>query len=147
MGHADYLKLGDSNAICDTCGFKYKHSELKEDWRGLMLCDKCWEPRHPQEFLRGVPDNPMQEKPRPDPNPIFSGPNVTVSTPGFPGSGAAVKNTNTCPVNIVITGGTVTNVVIAGWPASPILGAYTVAPGDSITITYSGSPSWQWSSV
>jgi len=145
VGRADFLKLGDSNAICDTCGFKYKHSDLRMDWRGLMLCDKCWEPRHPQEFLRGIPDNPKQENPRPDPNPVYVNLGYTVTTPSFPGSGVAVKNNNLSPVNVVITGGTITKVVVDNWPTTPILGGYSVAPGSSIIITYTGSPSWQWS--
>ena len=50
------LKLCDWNAICDRCGFEYKASELKEEWTGNLVCKHCWEPRHPQEFIRGTPD-------------------------------------------------------------------------------------------
>jgi hypothetical protein len=57
MGHADYYKHGDFNAICDRCGMKYKGSELKATWDGLMVCDKDWEPRQPQDFVRGVMDS------------------------------------------------------------------------------------------
>ncbi len=56
MGHADYFKMGDNNCICDRCGFKYKASELKQTWDGLYVCEKDWEPRHPQDFVRGVED-------------------------------------------------------------------------------------------
>lgn len=66
MGHADYLKLGDWNAICDRCGFKFKASELKETWDNLQVCKECWEPRHPQDFLRGMPDDPSVPWSRPD---------------------------------------------------------------------------------
>lgn len=73
MGQADYLKLGSHNAICDGCGFKFKAEDLRMDWRGLMLCaNRCWDPRHPQEFLRGVPDNPSVENARPDVSPTFA---------------------------------------------------------------------------
>jgi len=48
------LVLGDYNAECDRCRFKYKASELKKEWTGLMVCVHCWEPRHPQDFIRGV---------------------------------------------------------------------------------------------
>lgn len=67
MGHADYLKLGDSNGICDQCGFKYKLSELQLQWDGLLTCKYCWDYRHPQELLRAIPDtqNPP-ENPRPE---------------------------------------------------------------------------------
>ena len=38
MGRADYYKHGDANAICDRCGFKFKHSELTREWTGLLVC-------------------------------------------------------------------------------------------------------------
>lgn len=67
MPNADYLKFdGDWNANCDRCGFKFKASKLKEEWTGFMVCKECWEPRHPQDFLRGVPDDPSVPWTRPD---------------------------------------------------------------------------------
>lgn len=50
------LILGDWNAICDQCGFKYKASDMMARWDGNMVCRACWEPRHPQDFIRSVPD-------------------------------------------------------------------------------------------
>lgn len=46
------LYLGEWNADCDRCGFKFKASDLREDWQGLMLCRDCYEPRHPSDFFR-----------------------------------------------------------------------------------------------
>lgn len=48
----NYLKLGDWNSICDRCGFKYKASQLKKEWTGVMVCSHCWEIRHPQTLIR-----------------------------------------------------------------------------------------------
>jgi hypothetical protein len=56
-GPKDYLDLGNWNAICSMCGAKFKASELMQHWQGMWRCSKCWEPRHPQDFVRGVPDN------------------------------------------------------------------------------------------
>lgn len=58
MPHADFLRLGDWNAVCSMCNGKFKASELKKHWQGMYRCVKCWEPRHPQDFVRSVPDNP-----------------------------------------------------------------------------------------
>jgi len=55
---ANRLILGDWNTICDVCGLKFKASELRKDWRGLMVCSHDWETRHPQDFLRVPVDNP-----------------------------------------------------------------------------------------
>ena len=50
------LILGDWNAICDVCRFKFKASDLRRRWDNLMVCEKDWEPRHPQDFIRAIPD-------------------------------------------------------------------------------------------
>ncbi len=52
MGWADYLKLGDYNAVCSLCGRKRKASDLVKNWQGLYRCPEHNEPRHPQEFVR-----------------------------------------------------------------------------------------------
>lgn len=70
-GPKDYLKLGAFNVICDRCGHKFKNDETRIDWMGLRVCNECYEPRHPQEFLRGVPDDPSVEQPRPDTDPSY----------------------------------------------------------------------------
>lgn len=55
-GRADYLALGDHNAICFECGRKRKASELKKHWQGYYVCAEHWEPRQPQDFVRSIPD-------------------------------------------------------------------------------------------
>lgn len=52
----DGFILGDSNAICDCCGFKVKQSELKKRWDGAMVCKADWEPRHPQDSVKVRPE-------------------------------------------------------------------------------------------
>lgn len=49
-------ETGTWSCICDRCGFRYKNYELKREWTGLMVCSKCFEVRHEQDFVRGVPD-------------------------------------------------------------------------------------------
>jgi len=46
------FKPGDNWAECQRCGFDIYGSKLKKEWTGLMVCSKCWEPRHPQDFVR-----------------------------------------------------------------------------------------------
>ena len=59
-------KLGDWNAICDECGFKFKASELRKRWDGYMVCPKDWEVRHPQDFLKGRKDDQTVAWTRPE---------------------------------------------------------------------------------
>lgn len=74
-GQADYLNLGDWNAICSVCGRKYKASEMVRQpdgvgtpWGGgTYVCKRDYRPRQPQDFVRGIPDKmaPPWVQPRP----------------------------------------------------------------------------------
>ena len=55
-GRADYLELGDWNAVCYECGRKRKASTLLQHWQGYYVCPEHWEPRQPQDFVRSIPD-------------------------------------------------------------------------------------------
>lgn len=99
MGRADYLKLGDWNAICDRCGEKFKASELKETWDGLMVCSKDWEPRHPQDMIKGVEDDSSVPWARPD----------DTSSGGTDINGSTVPPTRTDTTDDVPTGTFSTN--------------------------------------
>lgn len=57
---------GDAKAICDRCGFRFYLSELQETWDGLMVDSACFEERHPQDFVRGVPERIAIKNPRPE---------------------------------------------------------------------------------
>ena len=74
-GHADFYAPGDWNAVCYECGRKFKASELKRHWQGYYVCSKHWEPRQPQDFVRGVQDvqTPPWTQPMP-PDPTTSSP-------------------------------------------------------------------------
>lgn len=59
---------GNYWAVCDRCGFDYRIKDLKMTWDGLLVCDKDWEPRQPQDFVRTVVDTIAPQGPvRPEP--------------------------------------------------------------------------------
>lgn len=62
---------GNWNAICDVCAQKYKAGEMRKRWDGLMVCPNDWEPRHPQDFLRAVPDRQAVPWSRPETPDVF----------------------------------------------------------------------------
>ena len=64
-------KPGQWNAICDRCGFKFKSSELKKDWQGLMVCSHDFELRNPQDFLRVRPEKIAPDWARPQGLDVF----------------------------------------------------------------------------
>lgn len=67
MGRADYFKLGSWNVICDKCNRKRKREDTRLNWQNLLVCaDTCWEPRHPQDLIEGIPDDQSVPIARPD---------------------------------------------------------------------------------
>lgn len=66
-----HLILGQWNCVCDRCGFEYKSPELRKDWQGLMVCKACYEPRHPQDFIRIKPERGAPPWVRPEPPDTF----------------------------------------------------------------------------
>jgi hypothetical protein len=71
LGPKDYLDLGNWNAICDVCGFKYKDTELRKRWDGLMVCPSDYEQRHPQDLIRSKPDKQAPLWARPEADDVF----------------------------------------------------------------------------
>lgn len=67
----NYLELGKWNVICDRCGFKYKNTDLRKEWTGLMVCDSCWEPRHPQTLIKVPKEDSSVPWARPEPTDVF----------------------------------------------------------------------------
>jgi hypothetical protein len=65
MGRSDHLIEHDFNRICDQCGFKFKASETRKQWDGLIVCDSCFDARHPLDFVRGRRDRQNVPEPRP----------------------------------------------------------------------------------
>lgn len=62
-------------AICDRCGFQKKSDQLRKEWNGLMVCAVgCWEPRHPQDRVRGAVDRQAPPWVRPEPADVFLSP-------------------------------------------------------------------------
>ena len=79
----------------------------------------------------------------------------TPTTPSIPASGTAQQNTNPYAVDVYIYGGDVTEIQITkNGTAYTVLSVstaiamsgqvYKLNPGDSITVTYSTAPSWEW---
>jgi hypothetical protein len=67
MKETGYIK-GEWRAVCDSCGFEFLASELKLRWDGMRVCDKDWETRHPQEFVRARPERDPLPWTRPAPD-------------------------------------------------------------------------------
>ena len=82
---------------------------------------------------------------------------TSITTPSVPASATAQENTNPYAVNVYIYGGDVTEIeitktlanntftVFSSSTAIAMSGqVYKLNPGDSITVTYSTAPTWEW---
>lgn len=54
---ADNYIPGDYYTTCDRTGFKIRASKAKREWTGALVREESWEPRHPQDFVRGLKDD------------------------------------------------------------------------------------------
>ncbi len=57
MAVINTFKDGKWNCICVVCDRKFKSSDMRKRWDGQMVCKYDLDPRHPQDFIRGVQDN------------------------------------------------------------------------------------------
>ena len=77
MSYFSRYDKGDWIGMCDVCGRKFKASSLRQRWDGLKVDDDCWEPRQPQDFVRGVADYQAPPFTRPEQQDSFINFNFT----------------------------------------------------------------------
>ena len=78
---------------CSRCGFDMRVQDAKTEWNGLVVCPACYEPRHPQDFVRGVKDD---------------------TSPVGPTRPAAPQEANPCTTLAAVAGIAVAGCAIAG---------------------------------
>jgi hypothetical protein len=99
-GQADHLELGDWNAVCSMCGRKRKASTMVKNWQGYYRCPEHNEPRHPQDFVRGVQDvqTVPWSQPQTDEDILFCSFNGISAIPGWSLPGCMIPGrTNVYP--------------------------------------------------
>lgn len=57
MGREFYYKPGSFYRICDRTGFAIRADRTKMEWNNLIVDQRVFEPRQPQDFVRGVNDD------------------------------------------------------------------------------------------
>lgn len=81
---------GDFYRICDRSGFKIRARRTQMEWNGLIVSDKFFEARQPQDFVKGVPDNQTVPYARPRQTNQFLGPLTTTLTANVAAGGTAL---------------------------------------------------------
>ncbi len=127
----NYFRDGDYNAICDTCGGKFKASQLRLQWDGARVCERDWNPKPPLDMPVRIREEPGVPWSRPwAPNRNTSGTELELQGAVLLVSG--VGNSPTIPG--IKSTSTVTLTVF--W-ADGVVGAYsyTIQVGIGFTVT------------
>ena len=125
-GKADYLAIGDYNAICDVCGVKYKASQLQLRWDGMRVCKRDYEDKHPLLFIHPIQEEGTIAWTRP--NTGYAADAVTTIT-----SNTVLTTQQEVPIDA--TNGNITITL-------PAASVYTVAYGSGITFQRIDSSSY-----
>jgi hypothetical protein len=152
MGRKLHYKLGSFYRTSDRTGFPVRAENTRIQWNNLYVETKTWEPRQPQDLVKGVPDIQSVPDARPLGQNIYVGP-VSVQT-----TAAAVVGQTVIPVQTTfgfyqgakvgcmtdLDGGAVFFTTIAVAPSGFNLTLanglpYTMASGNLITL-YKASP-------
>jgi len=62
----DVYLPGGFKRECDRCGFEFRHWDTVKEWTGLFVCRECYDPRHPQDYVRGRRNPQRVTDPRPE---------------------------------------------------------------------------------
>lgn len=62
---------GNWTVVCDRTGFRLLNTQVQFEWNGLLVFDRVWEIRQPQDYLKGIPDNMSVPYARPKEEPTF----------------------------------------------------------------------------
>jgi hypothetical protein len=131
----EYYKPGDHWVIDDRTGRKIRASESKREWNGLIVHKDGWEPRHPQDLVRGRLDRMAVPDARPRPVDAYIGP-LTTDITAAAAAGAQVVSVTSSErmfagdnVSIMLDNGDTFRATISGVADSETLHISPALPG------------------
>lgn len=65
------VEPGQYLVTCDRTGFRVLNTQIRREWTGALVWERVYESRHPQDFLRGIPDRMGVPFARPKTDPVF----------------------------------------------------------------------------
>jgi len=79
MGTELFYKPGGFYRICDRTGFAVRAEHTKKQWNNIIVRERSFEERQPQDFVRGRRDNQTVPEPRPRQVPTYLGVETTLT--------------------------------------------------------------------
>lgn len=74
MGRHYHFRLGSFYRADDRTGFPQRAEHTRAQWNRLIVDESVWEPRQPQDLVKGVRDQQSVKDARPPAPPIWQGP-------------------------------------------------------------------------
>lgn len=144
MSYRSRYDKGDWKVICDVCGREFKASILRQRWDGLMVCQDDWEPRQPQDFVRGVADVQAPPWTRPEASDTFvsgfsASVTITANYQALSTDGTIYAN-NSVPITVSLPVSPASNQLLT----VNNIGTSTVAIGTLLTLSLPSSVTIQW---
>jgi len=65
MGTDLHYRPGSFYRVCDRTGFAERAGRTKMQWNNIIVWDRVYEARQPQDFVKGIPDDQTVPLPRP----------------------------------------------------------------------------------
>lgn len=123
MGRKLHFRLGSFYRVDDRTGFPQRAERTRFEWNGLIVDQARWEPRQPQDLVKGVPDIQSVPDARPLGANVYVGP-ISVQT-----TAAAVLGQTSIPVQSIF-----------GFYQGAKVGCMTDLDGGSVFFTTIASP-------
>lgn len=76
---------GTYKCVCDVCGFWFSSDKIRDRWDGLKVCEKDWEPKHPQLYIKISPETIVPPFTLPEPPVVFAPYCTLISKQAIPG--------------------------------------------------------------
>ncbi len=145
MGRQLFFRPGSFYRTDDRTGFPQRAERTRKQWDGLIVDERVWEPRQPQDLVKGVKDKQSVPDARPLGANVFLGPTFTTLTANAP-VGATVLSVASvtgffsgCSVSVMLDNGVNFNTTLAADPSATtitlahgLVGA-SAASGNNVT--------------
>lgn len=144
MGRKLHFKPGSFYRTDDRTGFPQRAEDTRQEWTGLIVDERVWEPRQPQDLVRGVKDQQNVPNARPLAPNVFVGPTFTTTTANAVVGQTVLPVQSTagffsgCSVSVMLDSGVNFNTTLAVQPGAGTITlaaglAYTAASGNNVT--------------
>lgn len=79
MGTKLHFKPGSFYRVCDRTGFSVRAEHTQKQWNNIIVRNRSFENRQPQDFVRGRRDDQTVPQPRPRQTNVFLGVQTTLA--------------------------------------------------------------------